>query len=168
MKKILINFIAFAIVFSTSITAFGAEKNQSIDVTAKTNDDNVTEAVIYSVDISWDDMTFTYLESGSKMWNAETHTYVTNTSGGWDKTMADIRITNHSNTVIDVSVTYSGVEHTGIVGTITNGTATLQAGVEGKPKEADNVTATFTISGTPSAMVKESGVKIGSITVKIS
>ena len=175
MKKLFASIIASAMVLSMSVTAFAAEGSatgqgagdKTIDVTAKYDKSTSTEKV-YNVDIEWDSMTFTYTEGGTKVWNPATHTYTTSTSSGWDKTEADITVTNHSNAAVTVSVEYAPVDGTGVSGAITNGSATLAAGVEGKPDEADKLTATLTISGTPNSTVTEDGVKIGTITIKIS
>ena len=177
MKKFFTIILAFAIVCSMRVPVFAAEGNDngntsgeshSIDVTAKTSDKNVNEIPVYSVDISWDSMTFTYSESGTKVWDASTHTYSTNTEGGWDKTTADIVVTNHSNAPVDVSVVYSGLENSGVSAAIINGTDTLDAGVENAYDKADKLVATLKISGKPSNSVTSEGVKIGSITITIS
>lgn len=175
MKKIFTVIIALAMVMSMSLTAFAAEDTdnkpgdtQTIDVTAKATSSGTSEATVYSVDISWDSMTFTYTESGTKVWNPANHTYSTRTSSGWDKTTAKVTVTNHSNASVDVSVTYSAVDDTGVDGAISNGTKTLAAGVENAYDAADKLEATLTISGTPNSTVDADGVKIGSITVTIS
>lgn len=175
MKKLFATIIALAMVLSMSVTAFAAEGSvtgqgagdKTIDVTAKYDKSTSTETV-YNVDIKWDSMTFTYTESGTKVWNPATHTYTTSKTSGWDKTEANVTVTNHSNASVDVSVEYAPVAGTGVSGAVTNGSATLAAGVEGKPDEADSMTATLTISGTPNSTVTEDGVKIGTITIKIS
>lgn len=176
MKKFFATIIALAMVLSMSVTVFAADgsdtsnkpgESQSIDVTAKYNTSTSTEPV-YSVDITWESMTFTFNESGAKIWNSDTHTYTTSTSSGWDKTTADVTVINHSNAAVNVSVEYTPVDGTGISGAITNGSATLAAGVEGKPDEADKLIATLGISGTPNSTITAAGVKIGSVTVKIS
>lgn len=173
MKKIFATIIALAMVLSVGVTAFAAEtgkqpgNSQNIDVTAKTVSTGTTP-VVYSMDIAWDSMTFTYAESGTKIWNPTTHTFSTNTTGGWDKTTANITVTNHSNAAVNAAVTYSAVSGTGISGEITNGTKTLAAGVENAYDAADKLVATLTISGTPNNTITSEGVKIGAITVKIS
>ena len=176
MKKIFAAMIALAMVLSLSVAAFAAEgsntgnkpgESQSIDVTAKTETSSSTETV-YSVDITWESMTFTYVESETKVWDSATHTYSTTTTSGWDKTEAKITVTNHSNAAVTATVTYAASdESSGITGTITNGTDTLDAGVENKPNEADSMVATLTISGTPTDSVDADGVVVGQITITI-
>ena len=175
MKKIFAAIIALTMVFSLSVAAFAVEgadtgykpgEDQSIDVTAKTETSSSTETV-YSVDITWESMTFTYVESGTKVWDPGTHTYSTTTTGRWDKTEAKVTVTNHSNAEVTATVSYTAVEGTGITGSVANGTKTLAAGVENDYENADSLVATLTISGTPSSTVTEDGIVVGSITVTI-
>lgn len=169
MKKILAMVLSILLVLAMATTAVAAVpgESKSIDVTGKYNS-TTTEATVYSVDILWESMTFTYNETMEKVWNAENHTYTTNTSGAWDKTSASITVTNHSNAAVTASVAYTAMANTGITGTLSATHKTLAAGVEGKPNEADALLAVLTISGKPTETVTNSGVKIGSITITLS
>lgn len=176
MKRIFAFGLVLAMILSMSVTAFAAEgsgtgkkpgESQNIDVTAKT-ESNISAATVYSVDIEWESMTFTYVESGSKVWNPNTHAYSTSTESKWDRTESKITVTNHSNASVKVAVEYTPIEGNGVSGTISNGSATLNAGVENKPKEADKLEARLTISGTPNESVTDKGIKVGSVKVTIS
>lgn len=176
MKRIFAFGIVLAMILSMSVTAFAAEgsgtgkrpgESQDIDVTAKTTS-STSIATVYSVDIEWESMTFTYVESGSKVWNPNTHVYSTSTTSGWDRTESKITVTNHSNASVKVAVEYTPIEGNGVGGTISNGSATLNAGVENKPKEADKLEAKLTISGTPNESVTDTGIKVGLVKVTIS
>jgi len=169
MKKALTVLLAVLLILSMSTVAFAAAPGDSenIDVTGKYNS-TTTEGTVYSVDITWENMTFTYNETTEKIWNAADHSYTVVTTGEWDKTTADITVTNHSNATVTATVNYSAVEDTDITGTLNNTEKTLAAGVEGKPEEADALVATLTISGTPTDAVTNTGVKIGSITITLS
>lgn len=176
-KKILTGLLTLAMVMTTGITAFAADGGsvsgmgtgeKTIDVKASYQPSDSNGGDVYSVDITWEDMNFKYTDSGAKVWNPDTHTYSTATEGKWDKTQANITVTNHSNVAVDIAITYASTENTGITGAITNGTVTLQAGKVGKPDEADSMTATLTISGKPNNSVTQTGVKIGTITIQIS
>ena len=176
MKKILSLLLATALVMSMSLSALAAEMKDTvgqngekeISVTAKY--DSSTEIPnVYSVDISWSSMTFTYTETGTKIWNPSTHTYSTTTgTGAWDKTEAKITVTNHSDASVTATVTYAPVDGTGVTGTIESGTKTLAAGVVNKPEEADALVATLKISGKPTSTVTAEGVKVGTVTVTIT
>lgn len=174
MRKILSVLTVLAMLFTLSCPAFAEENSstvgqngsQNIDVTAKSVVSSTTTDC-YSVDIQWTDMTFTYESSESKTWNASDHSYSSTTTSGWDKTEASITVTNHSNVAVEVIITYTPTEGTGVTGTLRSNTASLTAGEEGKYDSAASMTAVLTISGTPTAAVTADGVKIGSITVTV-
>lgn len=174
MRKILSVITAAALLFAISCPAFAAENAstltqdgyQSIDVTAHAITSSGT-VDCYSVDIRWSDMSFTFESNTTKLWNAGDHSYFESITAGWDKTEASITVINHSNIDVDVTVTYTPAEGTGIAGTVSNGMGTLAAGEVGKYDSADSMTAVLTISGTPTAAVTSNGVKIGSITVTV-
>lgn len=182
MKKILAVVVALMMTAAMGVTAFAADGGsvtdmgtgeKNIDVTASyypSNGDNGGADIgkVYNVNITWDNMNFIYTDSGAKVWNPDTHTYSTATEGKWDKTQADITVTNHSNVAVDIAIAYASTANTGITGTITNGTATLRAGELEKPDEADSMTAILKISGKPNSSVTKDGVKIGTITIQIS
>lgn len=176
MKRIYAFCLVFAMILSMNVTAFAAEgsdtgnkpgESQNIDVTAKV-ESSTSSGAVYSVDIEWESMTFTYVESVSKVWNPQTHAYTESTTSGWDKTESKITVTNHSNVSVNVTVEYTPVSGNGVSGTITNGSATLDAGEENKPNDADELVATLTISGTPNDNVTDQGIKVGSVKVTIS
>ena len=161
--------MAVLLALSMTTTAFAAAPGDSedIDVTGKYHS-TVTEGKVYSVEITWDSMTFTYSETTEKVWNAADHSYTTTTTGAWDKTTANITVTNHSNAVVTATLAYAAVANTGITGSLDTTQKVLAAGVEGKPNEADALISTLTISGTPTEAVTEGGIKIGSITITLS
>ena len=81
---------------------------------------------------------------------------------------ATVTVTNHSNVSVNVDLTYTAVAGTGVTGRLTNASDTLNAGEEGNYNGADSVTATLTISGTPTSTITSEGVKIGTIKVTIN
>lgn len=121
----------------------------------------------YSVDLAWSDMTFTYTQEENLTWNPKDHSYKSRSSGKWDKTKGTVTVTNHSNVDIQVTVTYTPLDNTGITGTVRNGSRKLKAGKEGDYAGADSMTATLTISGKPSDTVSEKETKIGSLKITI-
>lgn len=174
MKKIIKSVLAVVMILNLGIPAFAAESvgkngSQNIDVTAKYSG-AVTSPEVYSVDIAWDSMIFTYTETGTMVWNPDTHTYEENLTASWDKESADLIVTNHSNVEVNVTFDYLPVEAYGITTSLSNaGVAVeLAAGVEGDVEGAASTTATLHISGTPNDTVTSDGVVVGTITVKIA
>ena len=177
MKKMFVTALAMTMVLGMSTTAFAAEGSVNgagtgaqdpINVTAKYNDGTTTPTV-YSVDLTWDDMTFTYNESGTRTWNPDTHTYTNSTTSGWDKTTAAVTATNHSNAAVTVKFDYTPNGSTGVTASMSKGSFELDAGVENKPDEAATDSSILTIdSGTkPNDTVSAEGTVIGTITVTI-
>ena len=165
MKKLLHALLLLILpgLIAASAAAVGS---QEIDVNARYR--TVSNApASYSVDLRWSDMTFTYTREDTHTWNAKDHSYKTRSTGGWDKTRASITVTNHSNVDVQVTITYTPVENTGITGTLRNGTGTLEAGTVGDYDGADSMTATLVISGTPTEMPAGSETRIGSLKVTI-
>lgn len=165
MKKLLRVVSALALLGALSISAFAANSRE-IDVNARYKTVSTAPAS-YSVDLQWTDTTFTYTKENTHIWNASDHSYDTRSSSGWDKTRASITVTNHSNVDVRVVISYTPVENTGVTGVLKNGTGTLKAGVVGDYGGADSMTATLTISGTPTDAVTASGTRIGSLKVTI-
>ena len=176
MKKLIATALALTMTLSLSTTALaggnvdgaGVGSQYRIDVTAKYND-SATEPTVYSVDLTWEDMTFTYNESGTKIWDPDTHTYTGTTSAGWDKVTAAVTATNHSNTKVTVSFTYTPQGDTGVTASMSKHRLILAAGVENYPDDAATDSSLLTIKGdtNPNGSVTAEGVTIGTITVTI-
>ena len=177
MKKIIAAALALTMTLGMSTTALaagnvdgaGVGSQDPIDVTAKYND-GTTEPTVYSVDLTWEDMTFTYNESGTRTWDPDTHTYTDTTSAGWDKVTAAVTATNHSNAQVTVKFDYTPQGATGVNASMSKDSFKLAAGVENKPNEAATDSSILTIdSGTkPNDSVTAEGVTIGTITVTIA
>ena len=176
MKKLIATALALTMTLSLSTTAlaggnvYGADVGSQvpIDVTAKYNN-GATVPTVYSVDLTWEDMTFTYNASGTRIWDPDTHTYTGTTSAGWDKDSAVVTATNHSNTNVTVSFTYTPQGNTGVTASMTKLSFILYAGVEYYPDDAHTDSSALTINGNskPNDSVTAEGVTIGTITVTI-
>lgn len=176
MKKLIATALALTMTLSLSTTALaagnvdgaGVGSQYRIDVTAKYND-SAAEPIVYSVDLTWEDMTFTYNESGTKIWDPDTHTYTGTTSAGWDKYSAAVTATNHSNANVTVSFTYTPQGDTGVTASMSKLRFILAAGVENYPDDAATDSSLLTIKGDtkPDSSVTAEGVTIGTITVTI-
>ena len=175
MKKLIATALALTMTLSLSTTALaagnvngaGTGPQDPIDVTAKYND-GATEPTVYSVDLTWEDMTFTYNESGTRTWDPDTHTYTDTTSAGWDKISATVTATNHSNVQVTVKFDYTPQGATGVNASMSKDSFKLAAGVENKPNEAATDSSILMITGMPNNSVTAEGVTVGAITVTIS
>lgn len=168
MKKLVS--LILALVLALSLTALADTSkpgNQTHDVKAQYVD-NSTEIPVYSVDVSWGAMEFTFTKSGDKTWNAESHTYTDNTKTEWTASGNTVTVTNHSNASVIVTLSVALQDaYKGVTATFSTTSKTLKAGVEGKPDEADSLTSTLTLSGNLPDTVKTL-TTIGSITVAIN
>ncbi len=158
-------------VFAANDKLTDDENTRTIDVEAKYCDG--TEAPdVYSLDVTWGAMQFTYQTSGTKKWNPANHSYDGNVTGHWNAgsgTDGNNRITvvNHSNVAVNVVFAYEKAEgFDGIKGAFTVNSDRLEAGVEGMYDSADSVSTELTLSGTLSGNVTEF-TKVGSITISL-
>ena len=175
MKKLYSLFLAILMIATLAIPVFAEE---SVDANGGSANVNVNGVVQYtgssetqtiSVDVAWEDMTFTYVEGVHFGWNPENHEYAGAYEGYWENDRADITFTNHSNTEVHATLSFeSGVDtvsgaFTEGSGTMDDGVLELASAVDTEVEEAPTATATFNISGSISA----SADVIGEITVLI-
>lgn len=178
MKKVTAAALAVSMAMSMAVSAGAAEntnadngkkpgENSTIEVQAKVNSN--PKDTIYSVDLTWDSMVFTYTNNVKYTWNPTTHRYDESENGGsWDKSSANITGTNHSNAAVNVGFAFAA--ENGFAGSFKYNNAgtssiSLNAGEEGKPQDADSKTVTFELSTMPSL---SKDAKIGTITISIS
>ena len=176
MKKILSFVLVLVMIFSLSVTAFAAEE------ITNTNDSSSTDVhgtyiagtsggTVFSVDISWTDMNFTYYGASSPVWDPVTHTYSgEERESGWADSNAYIEVTNHSNTHINVNLSYSAKDDFKDARVLFqyNGAYVGRAD-NGMGKDGAGLPQTVRIGIAPSGILPE-GTKdalIGSITVSL-
>lgn len=150
-------------------TATVKDKNGSktIDVNAKYAGGALTPDV-YSVDVTWGKMEFTYSVSGTREWDPVTHEYADKTTAGWVADGNGITVVNHSNVDVTVDFAYAAAEgYSDITGTFNVTSDTLDAGVAGNVKGADSVSTYLTLSGSL-ASSDSAFTKVGSVTVSLS
>ena len=124
-------------------------------------------AVVYSVDIAWTDMNFTYTGAGEGTWNPETHQYSGSSEGAWTASDESITVTNHSNAAVKATAKFeadSGYESTTM--TFGNNGATVATAVGTEVASAPSATITVAPGGTLAESAN--GGKIGTITVSIA
>lgn len=170
MKKITTLLAAAALTCAMGTTAFADTVNteggtDSAVVTA-TYQAGGAAATVYSVNIAWDSLEFTYTAAGEGTWNPETHEYSGATQASWSESK-NIVVTNHSNAAVTATASFQadgGYEAVSM--TFGNNGQQINSAVGTAYDQAPNLT----ISVTPSGTLAESanGGKIGTITVSIA
>ena len=172
MKKLISLLLALAMIMSLSITAFADETDvtagsYNTDVTGTYVEGNDSNGTVFSVDIKWTGMNFTYYAEKGPVWNTEDHTYSAAEPARWEGT-GTITVTNHSNTRISATPAY----------TKETGYETVEIEFD-KDKltlvsaDIDNTAVTNTIIVTPGGSLPAisndtNSAKIGTITVTIA
>ena len=159
--------IALPVFAEESVDANGGSANVNVNGVVQYTGSSETQTI--SVDVAWEDMTFTYVEGVHFGWNPENHEYAGAYEGYWENDRADITVTNHSNTEVNATLSFeSGVDTVGGAftegsGTMDDGVLELASAVDTEVEEAPTATATFNISGS----ISVSADIVGEITVLI-
>lgn len=180
MKKISAVILTLALFFMTSVTAFAANKITAVNgsdsaIVRGTYNAGSAAATVYSVDITWGSMDFTYTDASTGTWNPATHQYDNNSAAKWSCSEgADkISVTNHSNAGITVRLGYEpGTGYNGISGSFSdnNRTAitklTLGSAVGTAPGSAPSASAVLGLNGELSSD-NTTATAIGKVTVTL-
>ena len=185
MKKITALILAMMMSFALSIganAALSADESDSREVRLEVIQRNDSEK-IYSVDVSWPNLSFTY-NHGTGTWNPATHSY-TQSGQNWVTTQhhsaleegnglksSNITITNHSNAGIKYEAEYSkgDLDQNGVTVSLVGveEPKTLPS-AEGKAMNAAELIGEFyvQVEGTPNKKALDP-TKIGTVTITIS
>ena len=115
-RKLFVAALALVLTLSMTATAFAAAGNEKATSLPYSKDIDVTGTYsgttlggdVYSVDISWDAMAFTYAVVSGTQWNPSTHEYVSGAAPGWTANGGNsITTVNHSNVPVDVALTFT-------------------------------------------------------------
>ena len=172
MKKITTLLAAAALTCAMGTTAFAADQDgvKTGDYTADvkgTYQAGGSGAVVYSVDIAWTDMSFTYTGAGEGTWDPETHQYSGSSEGAWTASDDSITVTNHSNAAVKATAKFEAeTDYESTTMTFGNNGATVVTAVGTEVASAPSATITVTPSGTLAQSAN--GGKIGTITVSIA
>ena len=175
MKKIIAFALAIIMLVAMSAPAYAAES--SVDSHGDTA--SIPVGVIFqgkgaavktfSVDIEWEDMTFTYTKSADGEWDPATHSYTGGAEGSWSTDTSTITITNHSEIGVNAALEFETAVD-GVIGTFTENSGTegdnileLDTAVGSTPDNAPKASCEFGISG--AAIRKDTD--LGTITVSI-
>lgn len=172
MKKITTLLAAAALTCAMGTTAFAADQT-GVNTGEYTADVKGTyqaggsDAVVYSVDIAWTDMNFTYTGAGEGTWDPETHQYSGSSEGAWTASNDSITVTNHSNAPVTATASYAAdPDYGSTTMTFDNNGATVATAVGTEVASAPSATITVTPGGTLAESAN--GGKIGTITVSIA
>lgn len=171
MKKLLtilalVLTVALCASFAVSADKISGLSSASKDITLNYDSLSPDESIIvYSADVTWTDVEFIY-DAGTTQWNPEKHDYSTSSSAAkWTDNKGEVKVANHSNADIDVTVAFAQASTANGTANITveNGSFTLTSGVGVSYTDADSDIATLTASGKPT-----SNATIGTVTVTIA
>lgn len=178
MKKKTALVLTLAMVFSLAplsayadtLTAVGGTASHDVTATYRADSSGGAGGTVYSVDITWGDMAFTYTAEAG-IWDPATHKTTGAEGGVWkvDKEGGNtITVTNHSNTDVTAAFSYaaaSGFE--GISGTFDNASLALKSAVGTEVANAPSGTAALTLDGALGSDTT-ANTTIGTITVTLN
>ena len=171
MKKLVSMLAVAALTCTMGTTAFAADQdgvgtgsyNTDVKGTYQAGGVAVT---VYSVNIAWDSLEFTYTAAGEGTWNPETHEYSGATQASWSESK-NIVVTNHSNAAVTATASFQadgGYEAVSMTFGENNGN-TIATAVGTQVGEAPSATITVTPSGDLPA---DTNGTIGSVTLTIA
>ena len=180
MKKKLALVLTLAMVFSLAPLSAYADTKNTITTANGTATHDVTATYVagssggagtpvYSVDIVWGDMAFTYTEEAG-VWDPATH-QTTGAGGGiWKATTPDgnkIKVTNHSNTAVTATFSYTpAASYEDITGSFDKTTLDLATAVDTLVSNAPSDSAALTLTGALASSTP-ANTTIGTITVTL-
>ena len=174
MKKKLALVLTLAMVFSLAplsayadtISESGGIANHNVTATYVAGSSGGT---VYSVDIVWGDMEFTYTE-GAGVWDPATHETTGAGGGIWKATTPDgnkIKVTNHSNAAVTATFSYAAATgYDSISGSFDKATLNLATAVNTPVSNAPSGSAALTLSGALDSNTP-ANTTIGTITVTL-
>ena len=159
---------------STGSTSY-TPSNNTHDVYV-TYQEGESSATIYSVDIVWESMEFTYTSASEGTWDPNTHTFTDKESASWSFANNKITVTNHSNADVNTSFSYTPAANFSAVSgafvdvhknAIHNATLTLRSAVGSTLDEAPSGTAYLSLTGELSSSLATKTI-CGTVTVTIN
>ena len=153
---------------------------KDVKVTVK----NTISAPVYSVDVTWESLEFTYTFGSSHTWKPQDHVYNDNGESSWSGTnqgndnTANIVVKNHSDAAVIVNAGFGAEKKTTAEA---NGvTATLDGDISNKSLESAATAAygnfdgaakaemTVTVTGVPTNTNADAVITVGTLNVTVS
>ena len=109
--------------------------DNSQDVKATYQDGQAAD-IVYSVDIVWGSMEYTYTGAGEGVWDPSTHTFSGGAAAVWscEEDADKITVTNHSNAAVDATLSYTAKSgYTAISGSFSETSGTTNDSVISLP-----------------------------------
>ena len=167
MKKKTALVLTLAMVFSLAplsayadtITEVGSSASHDVTATYRADSSGGAGGPVYSVDITWGELSFTYSDG---TWNPDTHEY---DGEGWTVDKEDgntVKVENNGNTAVSVSFAYNATVD-GITGSFTDGENPVSEPVS-LPENGSSAVYLI-LAGKPEQNLDHA--KIGSVTVTI-
>lgn len=169
---------------TSPITAIGDTDSKDVTASMDTSDGGTVDtSTVYSVDVTWGSLAFTYGVDSSQTattakWNPATHTYtdsITATSSQnivWkpaeDGISNKITVTNHSNAGVKADLTYTAKdEFSKIKETFSNGNITLNTAEGTEVANAPTDFSTLSLAGELNKTITN-GTAVGTVTVTLT
>ena len=178
MKKKAALVLTLAMVFSLAplsayadtLTAVGGTASHDVTATYVDGSSGGAGGTVYSVDIAWGDMAFTYTAAAGT-WDPAKHAYTGAEGGVWtvDKDGGNtITVTNHSNADVTAAFSYAAASSfEGISGSFDNASLALKSAVGTEVANAPSGTAALTLDGALGSDTT-ANTTIGTITVTLN
>lgn len=175
MNKIITMLLVGTLAASMGMMALASEasdkmpKEDTKEIKATYNGDVPTPEIVYYVDVEWGSLEYTYSSGVGKKWNPELLVFEETTGEpAWtcEPGANEIKVTNHSNTVVAVSLSYDKTEST-VDGTFTQDTVTLSsAGENTEYASGDSETVTLNLDGNLAESATDK-TKVGTVNVTV-
>ncbi len=170
MKKLAVTAMALMMTFSAGVPAYAAGtigvSNNSADIQATYQDGEITTETVYSVDVNWGSLEYTYNPNATKTWNPDTLKYeISNGTPSWtcESGANEIKVTNNSNTAISAKLAYQQTNNS-VKGTFDNAKISLKSAEGTSVNDAPSGTAVLSLSGN---MAENDDATLGNVTVTI-
>lgn len=172
MKKLititLLSALLAATMVSTAAASWVGSPSHQANVTARYEQTSEPSSV-YSVDIIWGKMEFTYSVHTTRTWNSATNSYQDDHDTKWQSEGNEITVVNHSNRPVTAEFAFQPVDSAAfrqfdLSFNVTRDT--LEAGVINAYDQADSLTTVLTPSGKLANTVTDM-TKAGSVTVSL-